>query len=453
MIKEFKNIWEGLRVEDSFARNLAISFSGQALGQVLGFAFTPFIARMYGPYNYGVFALFFAIASNISLVSTFQLPTGYVSASSKSELHTLIRITFFVLSFFTILSLLILFFFRERVVLFFEAGNLKLLIYLIPIYVLFMGIDYILLGWNIYLKQFGRGAVGKIASIITSKGLTLLYGIFMVPSSLGLIGGNFTIYPLEILAKLSPQIRGDVASFLKSFSWQEIKDACRRFRSYPLLVTPGLLVTSIGGQLPVYCFSVFFQNTYIGLFALANSIITVPISVITNSTTTVFLQKAAETNRTNPSLLKNLVLALHKRLFLISFVPLTLLALISDWVFSLIFGPAWVESGWIAAFLAVSTILAVSQQPLSVLFRLLHRELDNFVLNVIAIVLKLGGLSLGVFYKDVKVAIAAYTLASILSTSLSLAWIFRMVHLRFRNLIWYVLVVLAIFVAIALQKF
>ena len=159
-----------------------------------------------------------------------------------------------------------------------------------------------------------------------------------------------------------------------------------RFKSYPLLVTPGLLVTSISGQLPVYCFSVFFQNTYIGLFALANSIITVPISVITNSTTTVFLQKAAETNRTNPALLKNLVLALHKRLFLISFLPLILFALISDWVFSFIFGAAWQQAGWIAAFLAISTILAVSQQPLSVLFRLLNREQDNFILNVIQLV-------------------------------------------------------------------
>jgi len=453
LIKEFKNIWEGLRVKDSFARNLAISFSGQAVGQILGFAFTPFIARTYGPDNYGIFALFFAIASNISLVSTFQLPTGYVSASSKKDLHILIQITFFVLSFFTILSALILFFFKERAVLFFEAGNLDLLIYLIPVYVLFMGVEYIMLGWNIYLKQFGRGAMGKIASIVTSKGLTLLYGILMVPSPIGLIGGNFTIYPLEVLAKLSPQIRADVVSLLKPFSWQEIKNVCRRFKSYPLLVTPGLLVTSISGQLPVYCFSVFFQNSYIGLFALANSIITVPISVITNSTTTVFLQKAAETNRTNPAVLKNLVLALHKRLFLISFLPLILFALISDWVFSFIFGAAWQEAGWIASFLAVSTILAVSQQPLSVLFRLLNREQDNFILNVISIGLKLGGLSVGVFYNDVKIAVAAYSLTSILSTSLSLTWIFRMVQLSFRNLIWYVLVVLAIFVVIALQKF
>ena len=178
LIKDFKNLLEGLKAEDSFTRNLAITFSGQAFGQVIGFLFTPFIARVYGPENYGIFALFFAIASNFALVSTFQLPTGYVSAPNKRELHILMRLTFFILIFFTVLSILILIFFKDPFS-FFEAGNLDLLIYLIPVYVLFMGVEYILLGWNIYLKQFGRGAMGKIASIVTSKGLTLLYGIFI----------------------------------------------------------------------------------------------------------------------------------------------------------------------------------------------------------------------------------------------------------------------------------
>ncbi len=452
-VKGFKNLFDGLLVEDSFKRNLAITFSGQAFGQVVGFLFTPFIARAYGPENYGIFSLFMALASNFSAISTLQLPTGYVSASNKHELHILLQITFVSLIFFTTLSIVTVVFFKDGFLSALDANSLSFLVYLIPVYVWFMGFDYILLGWNIYLKQFGRGAVAKVASIIISKGATLSYGVFLSSSPLGLIIGNFIIYPLESAVKLSKQIRLDFVNIMAFNKWNEIKNVFLRFKSYPLFVTPGLLVSSINGQLPVYFFSIYFHNSFVGLFALANSLVTVPISVITNSTTTVFLQKAAETQRTDPLSLKDLVLALHKRLFLICFFPLAIFAFISNWAFTLVFGLEWEQAGWIAAFLSVSTILAVPQQPLSVLFRLLDREQYNLMLSIVSIGLRVIGLGLGVYFGDIKMAIAGYALATILTMSLSLALIFNMVNIRLAKLNWYVLAVLAIFVLIAFQKF
>lgn len=452
-IKDFKNIFQGLLIEDSFKRNLAITFSAQAFGQVIGFLFTPFIARVYGPESYGVFSLFMAIASNFSSISTLQLPTGYVSAQNKHELHILLQITFFSLIFFTLASAFVVVFFKDGLLNVLDANSLTVLIYLIPAYVLFMGFDYMLLGWNIYLKQFGRGAIAKISSIVISKGTTLLYGVLVASSAIGLILGNFLIYPLETTIKLSKQIRSDISAVLKLASWSELKGVILRFKSYPLFVTPGLLVSSINGQLPVYFFSIYFENSFVGLFALANSIVTVPVSIITNSTTTVFLQKAAETQRLNPALLKDLVLALHKRLFLICFVPLSVFAFVSNWVFVLIFGMEWEQAGWIAAFLSVSTILSVPQQPLSVLFRLMNKEHNNLLLSIVSIGLRVIGLGIGVYFGNVKMAVAGYALASILTMFLSLALIFTMVNIKLTKLAWYVFAVLTIFSLLTFQKF
>jgi O-antigen/teichoic acid export membrane protein len=452
-IKDFKNIFQALWVEDSFKRNLAVTFSGQAFGQVVGFLFTPFIARAYGPESYGVFSLFMAIAANLSSVSTLQLPTGYVSARNHRELHILLQVTFICLIVSAGTSAIVIGFFKHRILNALDATSLTFLIYFVPIYVLFMGLDYILLGWNIYLKEFGRGAIAKVSSIVVSKSATLLYGMLVASSALGLIIGNFLIYPIESTIKFSKKIRHDFASIVRLGTWKEFKSVFRRYRSYPLFVTPGLLVTSINGQLPVYLFSIYFENAFVGLFALASSVVTVPISVITNSTTTVFLQKAAETQRNNYHLLKDLVLALHKRLFLICFIPLSVFAFFSDWIFVVVFGADWQQAGWIAAFLAVSTILTVPHQPLSVLFRLMNKEHNNLLLSIISIGLRVIGLSIGIYYDDIKLAVAGYAAASILTTSLSLGLIFSIVKIKVSILSWYVLAVLAIFTLLILEKF
>jgi lipopolysaccharide exporter len=452
VLRDVKNLWEGFKVENSFTRNLAITFSGHAIGQVLGFLFTPFIARIYGPENYGIFALFSAIASNFALISTFQLPTGYVAARTDRELHVLVRLTMFILLFFTVFSILLVVFFKDGLIDLFDAGNLKLVIYFIPLYVFFMGFDYILLGWNIYLKQFSRGALAKVSSIIASKGGTLLYGLFS-PTAIGLILGNFVIYPLESTFKLSKEVRKDFRHVAEKMGWQELKEVFLRFKTYPLLVTPGLLVTNLNGQLPVFCFSFFFQNANVGLFALASSVVTVPLSVITNSTTTVFLQKAAETQKNNPELLGGLISSLHRKLFLVCFLPLTIFAFCSEWLFSLVFGSVWYDAGIFAAFLAISAMLSVPQQPMSVLFRLMHREHYNLLLNIASIALRATGLAVGVYFNDVQIAVAGYALASTLTMAFSIGLIFRMVKINLTKLLGYLLAVIFVFILVILQKF
>lgn len=452
-LRNFRISVRELLAENSFKRNLALTFSGQAVGQVLGFLFTPFIARAYGPETYGIFSIFVAISTNLFSFATLQLPTGYVSARNSRELHVLIQITLFNLFLVVGLSLVIISAFKTPVLELLNASSLNYLIYAVPVYAFFMGIDYVVLGWNIYLKEFGRGAIAKTSSILVSKSLTLCYAILIAPASLGLIAGSLTAYPTESLIRLSKKMRSEISFLRRLPSWSEIKGVLIRYKSYPLLVTPGLLVSSINGQIPLYLFSLYFQNTFAGFFSMANSVVTVPLSVITNSTTTVFLQKAAETHRNNPELLKELVLKLNKRLFLAGFFPLTLFGFLSPWLFVLIFGRQWNGAGTMAAFLAIGAILSTPQQPLSVLFRLLDREQYNLALNTISIFLRTAGLAVGIIADSINVSIACYTLASILTLTISLGTIFSLVKLKLGNLAWYIIAVLTVFSVLTFQTF
>jgi O-antigen/teichoic acid export membrane protein len=425
-VEDFK---KGFRTKGSFTQNLTIAFSGNVIAQVIGFAFTPFIARIYGPEAYGVFALFLAVSNNLSPLATLQFPSGYVAVSDDNEFYRIVKITLLVLISTTFIYAAVIILFQNYLFNLFNTEELKPFVLWLPLYFFLMGIDYILLGWNIRLKEFKRGAIAKMVSLVVSKGSTILFGIFLQASALGIIIGNLLSYPIESLVKLGPSIRKSLSHIFEPSSSGDLKATFTKFRSYAIFVTPGLLASNLGSQLPVYCFSFMYNQASVGLFALANGMVNIPLSLVANSSTTVFLQKAAETMQNSSTDLKKLVKSLHQKLFLVSFFPLAVLAFSSEWIFKLIFGLAWERSGLFVSFLCIGAIFNVSFNPLSVLFRLMNKEKINFIINVSFMGVKFLGLWIGFFYNSVLWSIIGYSIACSLSYLFSLFVIFRMVKL------------------------
>ena len=97
LFRQMELFLSGLLKENTFARNLFLSFSGNAVSMILGFCMTPFIAKVYGPEVYGIFALFIALITTLSPLSTLQFPSGFVATSSKREFRHLVVITFAVI--------------------------------------------------------------------------------------------------------------------------------------------------------------------------------------------------------------------------------------------------------------------------------------------------------------------------------------------------------------------
>jgi len=423
-------IVKGFRTKGSFAQNLAITFSGNAIAQLIGFGMTPFIARLYGPSTYGVFALFMALISNISPVFTLQYPTGFVAARSENEFYNLLRITFITLFSFTLALIVLLSLFHDSVINLFNAQTLRPYLWLFPLYFFLMGIDSIFLGWNIRLKEFRRGATSRIASTISSKGFTILWAYASQADALGMMVGNLILYPIESIGKLSKDILTSFKKIVEPFSWSALKETFIRYKSYPLYVTPGLILSNLGNQLPVYLFAFFFHQSAVGLFALANSIVTVPLNIFVQSTTTVFLQKAAEIHHSSSHELASIVKKLYRNIYWMSVIPLTIFALTGDFLFAWIFGDTWTQAGLFASFLAVGMIMGVSVTPLTVLFRVLHREKINMIINVAFIAVKFTFLWWGVINNQVLWSVIGYSIATWLGFVTYLFTIFKFLKIE-----------------------
>ena len=419
---------------------------------MFGFLFTPFIAHIYGPEVYGLFALFMSIINNLVPVATLQFPAGFVVARNEHEFQNMVKLTFFSMIFFTIVISLLTYVFSAELLSFFNAESLVPYAIFIPLYIFFIAFDFTLLGWNIRLKEFKRGAFGKVLAVAGSKGFTVAYGFLIAPTAPGMILGNLLIYPFESLIKLSRSIRKDFYKVFQRVSLRELQQTFNRFRAYPLFVTTGSIINNLSGVLPVYYFSAAFTQSSVGFFALASSLVTMPVNIIVASSTTVFLQKAADVHLNDPAQLKILTKKLYKRLFWPSFVALIVFALVSEWAFTLVFGEMWRQAGIFASFLAITSIFSVPANPLSVLFRIVNRERTNFLINVSFTILKFAGLFWGIQQGEIIYSIIGFSFTSMISYGIQLFCIFSIVKVNRAMLVRDFCIVLTLFLGLVLMK-
>jgi O-antigen/teichoic acid export membrane protein len=417
-----------ITAKGSFAHNLAITFSGNAVAQLIGFCFTPFIARLYGPEAYGLFALFVGIANNISPLATLQLPSGYVVATDQKEFANLVKLTLLILLAVTSTLITTVAVLNDFILEFFDVPELDGYLPLLPMYLFLMGLDYIMLGWTTREKKFRDIAKARLVSIFFSKVFTVVFALVAQPLAIGMIVGNLLNYPINSIGLARLRVI-PILTDLPKLNFDGVLVTLRKYINYPLYLMPAVFVSGLSNQLPIYFFSVFYSPSSLGHFALANGVISAPLSIIVTSSSVVFLQKAAETYAKSSSLLGEIVLRLYHRMLLITTPPLIAMSLSSKWLFTLVFGSEWAPAGTMAAFISLS-VLPVVSGPLSSIYRIVDRQRLEFSLNVMSLFLKASAILVGIYYDNIIIATISYCFASYISAIVSILVVFRLLSIK-----------------------
>ena len=89
--------------------------------------------------------------------------------------------------------------------------------------------------------------------------------------------------------------------------------------------------------------SFLFGNNVTGLFGLANSIIRLPMNLISTSVAQVFYAESAKIGKKNPEKIKKISINLLKKLSIIALVPLAVLVIWGPELFAIVFGERCTE--------------------------------------------------------------------------------------------------------------
>nr|WP_277753237.1 oligosaccharide flippase family protein [Metabacillus mangrovi] len=404
--------------ENRFFKNIVLVASGTAFAQILSIAMSPIITRIYPPEEYGVLSVFVSLLSLISIGASLDFQKAVPIADDDQSAYNLIVGAFLILISFCVTLITVFAFWGEQV---FNLLNSEVLIdymYLIAIGVLFIGVYNIMLHWSLRIKDFRvitRTTVTQsIASNLSKIGLGLM-GL----GSLGLILGQI-IGQSGGIARLSFPLIEKRREIINVIKWSEIRKQLTRYIKFPLFSAPSNYIYTAGNEVPLIILTSLYGTTVAGLYGLANSIVSLPISLLAMSISQVFYSETASIGKSNPQKIKSLSLELSGKLALIGLLPLLVFVLFGPWIFSVAFGHHWYDAGKYARVLAFIVYVHFVILPVGRILEVIEKQNIGLVINLFRLVVIILTFIISKFlqFTDIQ-TITLYALVNIASYIIS----------------------------------
>jgi O-antigen/teichoic acid export membrane protein len=128
--------------------------------------------------------------------------------------------------------------------------------------------------------------------------------------------------------------------------------AARRYRDFPGYRAPQLLLNFVSRSAPVILLAGIFGAKEAGLYAIAQTVVYLPFTLVAQSIGQVLLQRFSSEVNNRRGLVRPVIQATAV-LGLIGIVPFGLLAFMGPWLFGMGFGSEWVEAGHFARWLTI----------------------------------------------------------------------------------------------------
>lgn len=344
-----------------FVKNVSYVLAGSMIGQLLLVATAPVLTRLYMPDDFGLFAAFTAIASLVLVVSSLRYELAIPLPSSDAVALALIRMSLLINLVISVITLTVVWRWREIVASSIGTPDLAPLLWLLPVVVLATGSYQALSYWPVRAKDFrfvSRTSVEQAALQLTSQtGLGLLGTApagLVVGVAVSRIGGAVRI--ARRISALAPH-------WWRTSDGVPLRDAAAEYRRFPLLSTwVGLLVTG-ALQAPALLLASLYGVGLAGLFAVTVRLVGAPMALLGNAVSQVFLGEAADLAREDPRALRRLFVKVTRTTLFAAAVPFAVVALVAPWMSAALLGDEWREVGQLIRLAAPMFLLQIVVSP------------------------------------------------------------------------------------------
>ncbi|MDK2840440.1 MAG: hypothetical protein PWQ83_2032 [Thermosipho sp. (in: thermotogales)] len=371
-------------LKNNFIKSIILISGGTAFAQVINALFSPIITRIYSPEQYGVLTVYTSILGLLVIIGSLKYEMSIPIAKSDEVAINSLALSIIVLIVFSLFTSLFLFFFSDWFLGIFNANSLKSYSYLIPIGIFLAGMYNIVMQWAFRRKDYKSISKTKLTQSLAQNSIKLGLGLIGL-GPVGLILGNIFGQSAGITT-LSKKLRTTDRNLFKEVKFNSVKRAAKRYKNFPLFLAPSQVLNVSGTQLPPLLLSVLYGGSVVGFFGLANSIVSLPMTLIGNSVADVFYGEAASVGRGNPQRIKDLYNKLLKRLFLIGLIPLIILLTLGPFLFSFVFGEEWYEAGVYSQIIAFLVFFRLIFTPISRIYAVFERQKIAFFVDSLRVI-------------------------------------------------------------------
>lgn len=386
--------------QSRYARNVITLMTGTGLAQAIPIAISPILTRLYTPEDFGIFAMFMAIASIASVLVTGRYELAIMLPKSDRDAFHIVALSValsFLISAFLLLLVVV---FNSQITSLLGTPEISNWLYWGPVSTLLMGIYTSLNYWSNRKSQYRRLAISRVVQTASSSVQQLAAGL-MKSGPLGLVGGQLTgqLLATSVMATL---IYREDNTHIKKIHLNRLLVVGKKYINYPKFMIPGQLMNIISDSLPLFLLSTLFSPAIGGFYSLSQRVLIAPTVLIGGAIGDVYRSDASKMYRENG----NCLFIYNKtfiRLCLISVIFVSPVFFYGDVIFGFVFGENWREAGEIASIVSIMILFQSISSPLShtVLFANLQKidliwQFSRLVLGCIAL---LAGYSLTGDYK------------------------------------------------------
>jgi lipopolysaccharide exporter len=402
-----------------FFKNILVVMSGTAVAQIIAFALTPIISRLFSPSDFGIFGSFYSVLGVISACVTLQYTQAIMLPKTKAD-----AINLFVLS---CLSAVVITLLCLATILIAPAFFLNIMkthsvwiLALLVMAVLVSGLNQSFQAWCVRVKAFKHTSASQVVRAIAANGTQIGFGWFQGGPP-GLIFGA-VLADIVASINLARVLFSDLRALRPDIQWVRIKHLAVEYRDFPLYSASQFTINALSQGLPVLLLAQFYGIAVAGAYAFGIRILQVPMNFVLTALRQVLFQKACETHHQGGKLLP-LYIKTTLVLFAMAFLPSLVLFIWSPQIFSWLFGSKWYTAGEFARWLVLWLMFLFCNVP-SVLFaRILRMQRQFFFFDLFLLTLRVLTLVLGGLYLNEHRTVMVFSVVGSIMNIVLIVWI------------------------------
>lgn len=346
------------KLNSEFGKNVLVLLTGTAIAQVVPILVSPILTRIYTPHEFGVFGLYMACVSILSVFSTGRYDLSIIEPRNEQVARMLLLISIYISVAFCILLFISIIIFNKALTKLLSEESISIWLYLIPTSVFTVSSMSVFTYWMNRKKLYKDMSINRVVSSSSVTVFTLFFGFTKIITG-GLILGYVVGQLITVYLLKRKLLKEDYSLRLK-----RKYITMKKFIHYPKYLIPATLASEISGAIPIFMITTFFTSTITGFFSFAIKVTALPISFIGNAIGEVYRQKAAE-EYSKFGNCKKIYISTFKKLVLIGIVPFLVLFFGSEYLFGLVFGSSWLEAGLISKYLSFLVFFQLISTPLA----------------------------------------------------------------------------------------
>lgn len=397
--------------------------SASAAGQLIIIVAMPILTRLYTPESFGVLAVFASLLGVVLVVSSLRYELSIPLPRQVNSAYQLVIIALVINWLSAALLAIVVGFCRYRIAAWMDTPLLGELLWILPVGVVSGGTYKILNYWAVRNKDYRRIAITKLTQSSANVVAQIVGGLLGLGAN-ALVVGQIIGQSVGI-TRLAKGL--NLRALKTTFSKKRSVVLLSEYKNFPKYDAPAAAINAASAHLPNIAMALIFGPKIAGLYYLADRILAVPMSMISQAVGQVLFSQARDDIA--QGVLKARAVSIIKGLLLLLVIPIGIVVGLAEPAFTLIFGESWSVAGQFASWLIFGLAMQFIYSPLSMILVATNGQSVNLIIQVVILFLKVGAFLLAWKQSDPLVTIQYLTVSMILGYGLGLVAVLLRVRL------------------------